>query len=85
MKIGRKMLTLAALAALSVGGVFAQGTVSKPTKASNHPMASKMTEEQPTASQSGQKKVGKHVHGHHHKKNKKHTSNTPTQDTTTKK
>jgi hypothetical protein len=79
MKIGRKMLTLAAMAALGVGGVFAQGTVS------NQPMASKMAEEQPTPSQSGQKKVGKHVHGHHHKKNKKHTSNTPTQDTTTKK
>ena len=82
-KIGPKMLTLAAMVALSVGAVFAQGTVSKPAKASNEPMASKMTEEKPTP-QSGQKKMDKHVHGHHHK-NKKHTSNTSTQDTTTKK
>jgi UDP-2,3-diacylglucosamine pyrophosphatase LpxH len=84
MKIGRKMLTLAAIAVLSVGAVFAQNTVSKPAKPSNQSMASKMAEDQ-TASQSGKKKVDKHVHGHHHKKNKKHTSNTPTQDTTTKK
>jgi Spy/CpxP family protein refolding chaperone len=83
MKIGRNMLTLTAMAALSVGTVFAQGTVSKPAKASNPPMASKMAEDQPTP-QSGQKKMDKHVHGHHHK-NKKHTSNTSTQDTTTKK
>ena len=83
MKIGPKMLTLAAMAALSVGKIFAQGTVSKPPNASNQPMASKMAEEQPT-SQPGHKKVDKHVHGHHHK-NKKHTSNTSTQDTTTKK
>ena len=84
MKIGRKMLTLAAMAVLSVGATFAQGTVSKPAKASNGPMASKMAEDQPTP-QSGQKKMDKHVHGHHHKKNKNHTSNTTTQDTTTKK
>jgi len=83
MKIGPKMLTLAAMAALSVSAVFAQGTVSKPANASNQPMASQMAEEQPTP-QSGQKKMDKHVHGHHHK-NKKHTSNTSTQDTTTKK
>ena len=37
MKIGRKMLTLAAMAALSVGAIFAQGTVSKPAKPSNQP------------------------------------------------
>ena len=77
MKIGRTMLTFATMAVLSVGGTFAQSTVSKP-------MASNMAEEQTTPSQSGQKKVGNHVHGHHHK-NKKHTSNTSTQDTTTKK
>ena len=84
MNIGRKVLTLTAIAALSVGAVFAQGTVSQPAKASNQPLASKMAEDQPTP-QSGQKKMDKHVHGHHHKKNKKHTSNTTTQDTTTKK
>jgi hypothetical protein len=84
MKIGRRMLILAAMAALSVSAVFAQGTVSKPAKASSQPMASKMAEDQPTP-QSGQKKMDKHVHGHHHKNNKKHTSNTTTQDTTTKK
>jgi hypothetical protein len=77
MKIGRTMLTFATLAALSVGGTFAQSTVSKP-------MASKMAEEQTTPPQSGQKKVGNHVHGHHHK-NKKHTSKTSAQESTTKK
>ena len=84
MNIRRKVLTLTAIAALSVGAVFAQGTVSKSVKASNQPLASKMAEDQPTP-QSGQKKMDKHVQGHHHKKNKKHTSNTTTQDTTTKK
>ena len=84
MKIGRKVLALTAMAALSVGALFAQNTVSKPATAPNQPLASKMAEDQPTP-QSGQKKMDKHVHGHHHKKNKKHTSNTTTQDTTTKK
>jgi Spy/CpxP family protein refolding chaperone len=84
MKIGRKMLTLAAMAALSVGAVFAQGTAPKPAKASNQPMASKMAEDhQTTSSQPSKKKAGKH--GHHHNNNKKHASNTPTPDATTKK
>ena len=84
MKIGRKVLTLTAIAALSVGALFAQNTVSKPATAPNQPLASKMAEDQPTP-QSGQKKMDKHVHGHHHKKNKNHTSKTTTQDTTTTK
>ena len=84
MKIGRKVLTLTAMAALSVGALFAQGTVSTPARTSNQPLASKMAEDQPTP-QSGQKKMDKHVHGHHHKKNKNHTSKTTTQDTTTTK
>ena len=84
MKIGRKMLTLAAMAALSVGAVFAQGTAPKPATASNQPMASKMAEDhQTTSSQPSKKKAGKH--GHHHSNNKKHASNTPTPDATTKK
>ena len=84
MKIGRKVLTLTAMAALSVGALFAQNTVSKPATAPNQPLASKMAEDQPTP-QSGQNKMDKHVHGHHHKKNKNHTSKTTTQDTTTTK
>ena len=84
MKIGPKMLTLAAMAALSVGTVFAQGSAPKPAKASNQPMASKMAEDQhTTSSQPSKNKAGKH--GHHHNKSKKHASSTPTQDTTTKK
>lgn len=84
MMIRQKALTLAAMTALSVGAVFAQGTVSKPAKPSNQPMASKMAEEQPK-SETGKKKVGKHVHERHHNKSKKHASSTPTQDSTTKK
>jgi hypothetical protein len=84
MKIGRKMLTLAAIAVLSVGALFAQGTAPKPAKASNQPMAAKMAEDhQTTSSQPSTKKAGKH--GHHHNKSKKHASSTSSQDTTTKK
>jgi hypothetical protein len=84
MKFGQKTLTLTAMAALSVGALFAQGTVPKATNPSNQPMVSKMAEDK-TESQSNKKKVDKHVHKHHHKKANKQPSSTPTQGTTTNK
>ena len=80
MKIGRKTLNVIAIAALSVGTVFAQDTSSKPSNQAAVPQ----TQGEHANSHSSGKKVGKHVHGHHHRKTTKQTASTPTQDTTTK-
>ena len=84
MNIGQKMLTFTAMAALSVGSLLAQGTVSRPARPSNQAMTSNMTQEQPT-SPSSKKLVDKNVHTHHHKKAQKGSSGTPIQSTATKK
>lgn len=85
MKIGQKILTLAAMTAFSVGTIHAQGTIPKPGRASGQPMTSKMASDQTTQTQSDKKKAGKPAHGHHHNKSKKHASTTPTQETAPKK